>query len=356
MRNSDLLQSADLLALGDFVTGTRKLRCIGPPVLLGNVFTLAPYALYRALSAIEQKLGVAAAGRWAHGLIGRCIVLPHPAADVIIGHGLLPVPMPGAAPLLWGPGYMHDDFYEPPRSPEQKRVDNAQLREMTARVAAGIFLTTEDAVRRWNADIAVPAAPMVFAIPYFMPRSPRSHELPACTKSSNRIEILFVGREARRKNLPALIEALDRLGSTRAFRLTVVSDLRDGAVDLDREYIVHHRELPNSAVLALMEVSHVFAMVSRRESFGMVYVEALSRGCTVLAPQRAGQRDMLGDCALYADPNDVDSICSELSALLAGTGWSERAERAQQRYARRFAPDVVANAFHDAAARIVERC
>ena len=113
--------------------------------------------------------------------------------------------------------------------------------------------------------------------------------------------------------------------------LTVVSDFQDGAVDINCAYITHVSNITRSVLDELMRGAHVFAMISRQESFGLVFVEALAGGCAVLAPRRAAQMDIFGDC---------------------GAEWERKAEQAMQRYGPKYAPDVVANAFFDALTQI----
>ncbi|MEY4576787.1 MAG: hypothetical protein RL701_1490 [Pseudomonadota bacterium] len=360
VRNTDLLQNIDLGLLGEFVTGGRKLRCVFEPLVAGQASVLAPLVAARGLSWGARRFGLRAPEELAQKLYGACFALnPDPRADVVLGHGLLPIlPIPGRRPraqpgVLWGPGYVHDDCYVAAPSASEKSLTDARLRALSA-AAGGIFLTTDDAVARWNRHIGTPSSDHVFTLPLFLPRAPRSTALPARVAHGQTTQLLFVGREARRKNLPALIAAIDSLGPVRSLRLTIVSDFRDGPVDIDRPYILHHNSLPNHVVLEAMQRSDILAMISQRETFGVVFVEALAYGCTVLAPERTAQRDMLGPSAVYAQPDSVESIAAALDELLGGGSarFRERAEVAQARYARRFAPDVVANAFFDAAQRV----
>ena len=46
--------------------------------------------------------------------------------------------------------------------------------------------------------------------------------------------------------------------------------------------------IPRNEVLKLMEESDVFVMISKDETFGLVYLEAMSKGCIVIASKNEG--------------------------------------------------------------------
>jgi phosphatidylinositol alpha-1,6-mannosyltransferase len=62
----------------------------------------------------------------------------------------------------------------------------------------------------------------------------------------------------------------------------------------------------------------VFAMPSKAEGFGIVYLEALACGKPVLAGNRDGSRDALadGELGLLVDADDIDEIAGELIGVL----------------------------------------
>lgn len=62
----------------------------------------------------------------------------------------------------------------------------------------------------------------------------------------------------------------------------------------------------------------VFAMPSKAEGFGIVYLEALGCGKPVLAGNRDGSRDALadGELGLLVDPDNIDEIAGELVRVL----------------------------------------
>lgn len=54
--------------------------------------------------------------------------------------------------------------------------------------------------------------------------------------------------------------------------------------------------------------SHVHALVSYYETTGLATLEALKAGCQVVISDRGAQKEIFGDHAHYADPDDIDSI------------------------------------------------
>lgn len=72
----------------------------------------------------------------------------------------------------------------------------------------------------------------------------------------------------------------------------------------------------------LYRLADVFAMPSRGEGFGIVFLESMACGTPVLGGNQDGTRDALADGALGAlvDPADAVAIARELQRLLEGQG------------------------------------
>ena len=252
----------------------------------------------------------------------------------------------GGPALLWGPLYMPDYYQLQYRSGAQRHSDDALLRQRVPR-AAGVFLASRSSVLAWRKAFALPAAELVFELPYFVPNCPRSDRPPPRSRSDRRrVEFVFIGRQSIRKNLHRLLDAFRQCDASKdAFRLTVVSDLRDGPVDLSAAFIRHFHSLPNAQIQQLLADSDALCMPSVAESFGIAYVEAMAAGCALLAPNRTVQRDMLGQGAVFVDPENVEDIARGLGQLMDAGVRREMGAQAYERYTTKFAPDVVADAF-----------
>ncbi len=133
-------------------------------------------------------------------------------------------------------------------------------------------------------------------------------------KEDEVLRILFVGGQANRKGLPSLIRAFcqfkDRHNNLKV-ELHVVSGYTDGKIIIPKGYgIVEHGKLSHSETQKLFRQCHIFAMVSTRESYGLVYIEAMANGCLVIARDFYPQREILNEGALglFAKPDDINSI------------------------------------------------
>jgi len=186
----------------------------------------------------------------------------------------------------------------------------------------------------------------------------------------DRIKLLFVGNDARRKGLPTLVSAIRRLPEAVRARLavTIVSQFLDGAVDTagiqatihsggrrtvsealrGNSPVIKQGPLTVQEVMAHMADSHIFAMPTLADTFGFVYLEAMAHGCAVIGPDRSPQTWILdeGRAGMIVDPADEIALAGaierlvvddEMRARLAVAGW--------RRYCNTFAPRVVAAQF-----------
>lgn len=361
LRNTDLRQGTALLGLGEF--SSRPLDVVPIPSLAWTAGVLGVHAVARGLLAAADRLRSDALARQGESLVGLCAVVPAtlPRVDALYGHGLLARRIaPGRLPpQIWNPGYTPDDYCVARGIDAGRRRHLDDLLRRRAPLVEAVALPAPISVRLWNERIGVPRPERVWELPLFTPHLPRAREATASTSRSRDVggerafEILFVGGEARRKNLPAVIEATGRLHATGVrVSLSVVSDLRDGPIDLSPPFVRHLGPQPLARVQALMRTADVLCVPSNAESYGLVYVEALAHGCPVVAPDREMQRDLLEDAALFADPTSVDEIAAALEKVRTPSVRSELVERGLELYRRRFAPDVVADAYAAAAERL----
>ena len=191
----------------------------------------------------------------------------------------------------------------------------------------------------------------VRVLPLFEPHLPASDRVPVrpdARVGQGPLRVLFVGREARHKNLPGLLAAR-RLLAARGLEiaLTVVSELRDGPIEVDPG-VTLIGPLSAREVFARMQRCDVLCVPSFRESYGMVFIEALAAGAAVVAPDAPIQRSMLGAAGTYATPEDVASIADALAGLVDDEVRAARVAAGRALYRARYAPDVVAAAFEDA--------
>jgi len=169
------------------------------------------------------------------------------------------------------------------------------------------------------------------------------------------VEILFVGNDARRKGLPALLDAYGRLRRAgRGVRLTIVSNFHDGGVALPPDVVVRSNLKP-AEIYELMERAHIFAMPTRLDAHPAVYREAMANGCALLFPDTSPHRDLLGDYGLAVPPDDLEAITTGLQGLLDHMDFTRScALRGRQAFAEQLHHRVVGRQYWDVLQRALD--
>jgi glycosyltransferase involved in cell wall biosynthesis len=144
----------------------------------------------------------------------------------------------------------------------------------------------------------------VRVLPYGTLMETRVAGHPVQAPGGTRIRLLTVGRMAREKNLPLLIDTVGALvdGDHLDVELEVVGDgpvreelarhITDHGLG-SRVHLVGRRD--GSALVESYDGCDIFAMTSLVDSFGIVLIEAMARGVPVIAPDIVGVRDVVID-------------------------------------------------------------
>lgn len=68
----------------------------------------------------------------------------------------------------------------------------------------------------------------------------------------------------------------------------------------------------------LYNLCDLFILPSKNEGFGIVFIEALSCGIPIIAPDGFGCREALldGDLGYLVDPDDIDAMASKIISIL----------------------------------------
>ena len=136
----------------------------------------------------------------------------------------------------------------------------------------------------------------------FYPRLAVTHD--AVKPAPQELRLAFVGRDAMRKGLPALLDAHRRLRAGGVPVHTDVVTSLDWAADdyigpsdenavaamrsaLDQEGVVVHGETPNHHVREIMHRATFLAFPTLHDTFGYVAIEALAAGTPVIATNTA---------------------------------------------------------------------
>jgi len=155
------------------------------------------------------------------------------------------------------------------------------------------------------------------------------------------LRVVFVGNITPRKGLDTLVEGVAAADSD--IDLTVVGRPADEAhVGTVRASVREHDltdsvgfagRLDDDELAATLESSHVLAVPSRYEGFGIVYLEAMSFGLPALASRAGGASDIVtdGETGALVDPDDPAAVARELDRFdadrdrLAAMGRAARA-------------------------------
>jgi len=197
-------------------------------------------------------------------------------------------------------------------------------------------------------------------VPFFLPQLRFSSEKTITEKfSAEELRIVFVGVDGKRKGLVELCEALDSMTDfLQAHQVSATFVSKTSPMCRRFKNITHHFFMERDEVQKLMQASHIYVMVPRLESFGLVFVEAMAAGCAVLADDDVPRQEIFdnGRCGRLVQPGNASLIVAELKKLiedraamrdLALKGW----QRAQSRYS----PTVVAKQYADMFRRIIAK-
>lgn len=144
-------------------------------------------------------------------------------------------------------------------------------------------------------------------IPYIENNDPKRYQ---------RKKILFVGVDWERKGGPELVEAFSRIRKKHpTATLTVVGCNPKLTVPGETIEGFHSQE----QTAKFLADSSIFAMPSRREAFGMVYLEAMRAGLPVLASDLGSTPDFIinGKNGFRINQGDIDELSLRLDELLS---------------------------------------
>lgn len=136
--------------------------------------------------------------------------------------------------------------------------------------------------------------------------------------------ILYVGPITERKNLLALLKALDRLPAEFDIPLVVVGQVTPyfkkvshyiAAKRLSHRVYFRH-EVQDEDLPAIYQGAHLFCLPSLAEGFGLTVLEALASSVPVITSDRSSLPEAGGPSSIYVDPEDPDAIADGLEKVL----------------------------------------
>ena len=154
-------------------------------------------------------------------------------------------------------------------------------------------------------------------------------------EAGRRFRLLFVGRLAVQKNVPLLLNAV--AGMSQPVDVRIVGDGEDRPMleDMVRDLGLDNVRLVGAKVGADLVDQYrwadAFVLTSKKESTGLVLLEAMAAGLPVVATNVVGVRDTVGDDGLLVDPEPT-ALAETLDRLVADrTLWRDLAERSAER-------------------------
>ena len=177
---------------------------------------------------------------------------------------------------------------------------------------------------------------------------PKSFDLPAeeVGRPRDSMELLWVGRPYLHKNVETLLRTLAALpplpdGRRASLRCVGIGGRdADGPSHLAGQLGVADRvrfepSRPHAELPALFHEARLFLFPSRVESFGLPTLEAQSAGLPVVCSDLPILREILGDGALFAHPDDPAAFATHAHALLSDPErWAAQARRGHALAAR----------------------
>jgi len=174
--------------------------------------------------------------------------------------------------------------------------------------------------------------------------------------------VLFLGRHEQRKGLNVLLDAFSTLE-----RPAVLWVAGDGpATEVQRRRYPESDRVHWLGVLSDAEVASRLAGADvlcapslQGESFGMVLLEGMAGGCSVVASDIEGYRMASGGHAALVPPGDAGALARALGSALAdaveGVGQSsDEARKAATEYARNRSMDALAERYLDVYSRAID--
>lgn len=153
---------------------------------------------------------------------------------------------------------------------------------------------------------------------YFFENSKRRGEL---KELEGQIRLLYVGDVDRNKNITTTLKACDILINRGVnIKYTVVGKIKVDNLkkELERKYVEYIPYSPKEVVKGIMAESDIFVMPSIHETFGLVYIEAMSQGLPIIYTKGQGVDGYFqqGEVGFSVDCKDAKAIADSIEKII----------------------------------------
>lgn len=141
-----------------------------------------------------------------------------------------------------------------------------------------------------------------------------------------KIRLIYVGEFSKNKNIPAIVEVIDRLREKgKETQLTIIGQYGDNVnkaqklVSKRNKYIQSFpRITEKKELLYQYRKADIFIMPSFYETFGLVYLEAMSQGLPIIYTKGQGFAGyyMDGEIGYAVSPNNTDEIVEKIEMVI----------------------------------------
>ena len=147
-------------------------------------------------------------------------------------------------------------------------------------------------------------------------------EAKASKLESDEWRVVYVGKLNAQKRVDTIIKAVNKLKDSFKIHLDIVGDgpdaeaLKQLAEKLSMgDTITFWGQQTREASVKIMKEADVFVMVSKNETFGLVYVEAMCQGCIAIGSKGEGIDGFIidGENGFLAEPANVESLVEKMN-------------------------------------------
>jgi glycosyltransferase involved in cell wall biosynthesis len=159
------------------------------------------------------------------------------------------------------------------------------------------------------------------------------HSVPDLAGTSTRKNyFLAIGSSSINKNISLLVDAFSALAlpdwNLIIVTTTFSSIFKAAGHNRNNPNIIYLSGLSDAQLVSLYDGARALVFPSLYEGFGLPPLEAMSRGCPVIAARAAAIPEVCGSAAIYFDPSSVSDLVKVLQSFVADPRQAERLKRA----------------------------